>query len=63
VVFLRIANDRKKQIAGLKAHSGAESGYTTEIGSWLSELGLPQYASRLVENGIDLSVLRDLTRI
>src|SRR5215831_16037583 len=33
----------------------------TEIGNWLSELGLPQYTPRFLDNGIDLSVLRDLT--
>src|SRR5262252_4554971 len=32
-----------------------------DIGKWLSELGLPQYTPRFLDNGIDLSVLRDLT--
>lgn len=32
-----------------------------EIADWLEELGLGQYAQRLAENGIDLSVLRELT--
>jgi class 3 adenylate cyclase len=33
----------------------------TKIGSWLRDLGLPQYAQRFAENGVDPSVLRDLT--
>jgi SAM domain (Sterile alpha motif) len=28
--------------------------------SWLRQLGLPQYAQRFAENGIDFSILRDL---
>ena len=33
----------------------------SEIEKWLRDLGLPQYANRFAENGIDSSVLRDLT--
>jgi hypothetical protein len=32
-----------------------------EIENWLRDIGLPQYANRFAENGIDSSVLRDLT--
>ena len=31
------------------------------IAEWLEELGLGEYAQRFAENGIDLSVLQDLT--
>ena len=31
------------------------------IAEWLESIGLPEYAQRFTENGIDLSVLRDLT--
>ena len=31
------------------------------IAEWLASLGLSEYAERFAENGIDLSVLRDLT--
>ena len=31
------------------------------IAEWLESIGLPEYAQRFAENGIDLSVLRDLT--
>ena len=31
------------------------------IAEWLNSIGLPEYAQRFTENGIDLSVLRDLT--
>jgi class 3 adenylate cyclase/predicted ATPase len=31
------------------------------IAEWLASLGLPEYAERFAKNGIDLSVLRDLT--
>ena len=33
----------------------------SEIEKWLRDLGLPQYANRFAKNGIDSSVLRDLT--
>jgi class 3 adenylate cyclase len=33
----------------------------TEIADWLKKLGLEQYAQSFAENGIDLSVLPDLT--
>ena len=32
-----------------------------DIADWLEKLGLGQYALRIVENGIDLSVLPELT--
>jgi class 3 adenylate cyclase len=32
-----------------------------EIADWLTRLGLPEYAQRFAENGIDFSVLRYLT--
>ena len=32
-----------------------------ETENWLRDIGLPQYANRFAENGIDSSVLRDLT--
>jgi hypothetical protein len=32
-----------------------------QIADWLEKLGLGQYAQRFAENGIDLSVLPDLT--
>jgi class 3 adenylate cyclase/tetratricopeptide (TPR) repeat protein len=32
-----------------------------EIAEWLEKLGMPGYARRFAENGIDFSVLRDLT--
>jgi SAM domain (Sterile alpha motif) len=32
-----------------------------QILDWLKELNLEQYGDRFVENGIDTSVLRDLT--
>ena len=32
-----------------------------EIGDWLEKLGMPEYAQRFAENGIDISVLRYLT--
>ena len=31
------------------------------IGDWLEKLGVSEYAGRFVENGIDFSVLPDLT--
>jgi class 3 adenylate cyclase len=31
------------------------------IAEWLESIGLPEYAPRFAENGVDLSVLRDLT--
>jgi hypothetical protein len=48
------------------AHCGAPQaerlgGGMTKIGIWLRDLGLPQYAQRFEENGVDPSVLRDLT--
>jgi class 3 adenylate cyclase len=33
----------------------------SEVHNWLSKLGLQQYASRFAENGIDITVLPDLT--
>jgi class 3 adenylate cyclase len=33
----------------------------TGVTEWLESIGLPEYAQRFTENGIDLSVLRDLT--
>src|SRR6202043_1944925 len=41
--------------------AGRGGGGITKIGSWLRDLGLPQYAQRFAENGVDPSVLRDLT--
>src|SRR6185312_10086281 len=32
-----------------------------QITDWLNQLGMSEYAQRFVENGIDLSVLPDLT--
>ena len=32
-----------------------------QIADWLNQLGMSEYAQRFVENGIDLSVLPDLT--
>jgi SAM domain (Sterile alpha motif) len=32
-----------------------------QIADWLERLGLPEYAERFAENGIDVSVLPDLT--
>ena len=32
-----------------------------QVAVWLQELGLGQYAQRFAENGIDFSVLPDLT--
>src|SRR5260370_4496914 len=33
----------------------------TGIAEWLASIGLSEYAERFADNGIDLSVLRDLT--
>jgi len=41
--------------------AGRVGGGMTKIGIWLRDLGLPQYAQRFEENGVDPSVLRDLT--
>ena len=32
-----------------------------QIADWLNQLGMSEYAQRFVENGIDFSVLPDLT--
>ena len=32
-----------------------------QIAEWLEKLGMSEYAQRFAENGIDVSVLRDLT--
>ena len=32
-----------------------------QIADWLEKLGMPEYAQRFAENGIDVSVLRYLT--
>ena len=32
-----------------------------QIADWLEKLGMSEYAQRFAENGIDVSVLRDLT--
>ena len=32
-----------------------------QVGEWLKELGLEEYAQRFADNGIDFSVLSDLT--
>jgi hypothetical protein len=32
-----------------------------QIADWLNQLGMSEYAQRFAENGIDVSVLRDLT--
>ena len=32
-----------------------------QIADWLEKLGMSEYAERFAENGIDISVLRDLT--
>ena len=32
-----------------------------QIADWLEKLGMSEYAQRFAENGIDLSVLPDLT--
>ena len=32
-----------------------------QIADWLNRLGMSEYAQRFVENGIDFSVLPDLT--
>ena len=32
-----------------------------QIADWLKQLGMSEYAERFAENGIDISVLRDLT--
>jgi hypothetical protein len=32
-----------------------------QIADWLKKLGMSEYAERFAENGIDISVLRDLT--
>lgn len=32
-----------------------------EIADWLNKLGLPEYAERFADNGIDVSVLPHLT--
>jgi SAM domain (Sterile alpha motif) len=34
---------------------------TQEIEHWLEKLGMSEYAQRFAENGIDFSVLPDLT--
>jgi len=31
------------------------------IAEWLASIGLSEYAQRFAENGIDVSILRDLT--
>ncbi len=31
------------------------------IAEWLASIGLSEYAQRFADNGIDLSVIRDLT--
>jgi hypothetical protein len=36
-------------------------GATPQIPDWLAKLGMPEYAERFAENGIDISVLSDLT--
>jgi class 3 adenylate cyclase/predicted ATPase len=38
-----------------------KGGAVDEIANWLSELGLSEYAQSFADNGIDFSVLRDLT--
>ena len=32
-----------------------------QIADWLEKLGMSEYAQRFAENGVDLSVIRDLT--
>ena len=32
-----------------------------QIADWLKQLGMSEYTERFAENGIDISVLRDLT--
>jgi hypothetical protein len=32
-----------------------------QIADWLEKLGMSEYTERFAENGIDISVLRDLT--
>ena len=36
-------------------------GATPQIADWLAKLGMSEYAERFAENGIDISVLSDLT--
>jgi hypothetical protein len=35
--------------------------FAQQIADWLKQLGIPEYTERFAENGIDVSVLRDLT--
>src|SRR6478735_5263705 len=36
-------------------------GDNAAVADWLEKLGLSQYAQRFADNGVDLSVIRDLT--
>ena len=36
-------------------------GATPQIADWLAKLGMSEYAERFAENGIDISILSDLT--
>jgi SAM domain (Sterile alpha motif) len=40
---------------------GRNVGATPQIADWLAKLGMSEYAERFAENGIDISVLSDLT--
>ena len=40
---------------------GRKVGATPQIADWLAKLGMSEYAERFAENGIDISVLSDLT--
>ena len=43
------------------SNANREGKQVATITEWLASLGLPEYAQRFVENGIDVSVLRYLT--
>src|SRR5271156_3525573 len=48
-------------VALLQSSVAADGATMQQIADWLKELGLSEYGQRFAENGIDISVLRDLT--
>src|SRR4029077_4265608 len=53
----RMAARRASRAADLRPARSAMKG----IAEWLASIGLSEYAQRFADNGIDLSVIRDLT--